>query len=67
MYVLLEDINSYLLLKYVFLVDQYNIKVYIYYINIYLYLHAYLCRVKFLESFVIFDVTDCGSRACAWQ
>lgn len=50
--------------------DQYNIKVCIYYINIniYLYLHAHLCKMNVLEWFVIiFYVFDAGSRAYAWK
>lgn len=47
--------------------DQYDIKVCIYYINIYIYLnlHAHLSRMNVLESFmIIFYVVDSGSSAC---
>ena len=49
--------------------DQYDIKVCIYYINKYIYislnLHAHLCRMNVLESFmIIFYVVDSGSGAC---
>lgn len=34
----------------------------------YPYLHAHLCRMNVLESFVvIFYIVDSGSRACAWK